>query len=170
LMLGSSGNDTIYPTEGLCEALGVDPQMVGCIEAVAPEQADDMKLAMLTRSSGAVWPRRAETTPIGAPNAVPAAVHQRLTGNGRFRIFCTTLAGEAGEEPANIAVVHVARPADRAAVAAKLKAADQARGISNLPMIVLSPPPQIGAGELGAAECRCRCLVTRWPSAGSSRR
>lgn len=139
LALGSSGNDTIYPTEAHCRMLKVTPAAIAEFERTARQSTDDTKFALLTHSNAATWPRsldqyRAMLKQPFRPLYVSAAPEFDA-----FRMFCGELAGPPGDGPPNIAVVHVAAAAERAGLSERMAAAEQEARAQNLPMIVFSP-------------------------------
>jgi hypothetical protein len=119
MLLGCSGNPTIYATEELCEALKVEPGAVARIEAMAGRETDDVKLAMLAGGSAAAWR--------------PLAPELRA-----FRIVCDRLRDpEAG--PPNAAVVHFRHARERAGLSAALSSAEREVGAGPLPLVAISP-------------------------------
>ena len=56
MLLGSSGNETIYPTESFVQALRFPPVQLPRLEASIPDQTEDLKVAMLQRVNIDDWP------------------------------------------------------------------------------------------------------------------
>ena len=163
MLLGSSGNDTIYPTEEHCRLLGVEPATVRRIEETARQQSDDTKFALLSNSNGAAWPRRVEqhraalTVPF-RPLYVSASPE-----TDAYRIFCGELAGSGGEGPPNLAVVHIAAAKDRGMMAGRLVGAEREAGVAGLPILILSPGGQLDLDDNAIAGRRCQALSTPVP-------
>ncbi len=163
MMLGSSGNDTIYPTEEHCRLLGVEAEVLRHIEGTARQQTDDTKYALLLHSNSGVWPRRVEhyQAALLAPfrplyvSAAPAL--------DAYRIFCGELAGVSIDEPPNLAVVHVAAAKDRMAMSERLFCAEQEAGVRGLPLLVLSPEGKFALDNTATAGRRCQILATPTP-------
>lgn len=139
LMLGASGNDTVYPMQEHCRLLKLDPAALARIVSTAREQTDEVKFALLARSSGSVWPRRAEhhrASLIGEfrPLCVSAAPEFDA-----YRLLCDMLADPPAGRPPNIAIVHIASGKEVAQWSDALHASENAAGVRNLPTLVLSP-------------------------------
>lgn len=158
MLLGSSGNDTIYPTGEVCQALRVGGDLIARIEACAREQTDDIKFAMLASGSGDVWPQRREQIRAKLPTQFRPLFVGMSPETDAYRIFCAQLADPA-DEPANIAVVHIAGPRERSAVSARLAEAEAAAGVGGLPAVVLSPAAKLSL-EGAVASRRCVQLPT----------
>lgn len=160
MMLGSSGNDTIYPTEEHCRLLGVEAAAVRRIEETARQQTDDTKFALLSSSNGAAWPRRVEqhraalTVPF-RPLYVSASPEVDA-----YRIFCGELAGPAGEEPPNLAVVHIAAAKERKELAERFAGAEREAGVHGLPVLMLSPAGQLVLDDIAIGGRKCQALST----------
>lgn len=165
MMLGSSGNDTIYPTEEHCRCLGLEPAAIRRIEETTHQQTDDTKFALLTSSHGTAWPRRVEqhrealTVPF-RPLYVSASPEIDA-----YRVFCGELAGPADDEPPNLAVVHIAASGERGSLADRLRAAEGDAGVRGLPILTLSPGGKFALAEQAVAGRRCRALSTPTPVA-----
>jgi HD-like signal output (HDOD) protein/CheY-like chemotaxis protein len=147
MLLGDSGNGTIYSTDEHCRALGVTPEMLARIEEVARVQTDETKVALLAASHTGVWPRRAEE--LRAMFRVPfrplfVSAEPALDG---FRLFCTSLSGQVGDEPPNVVVASVAGTKERDVIPGMIDAAEQNAGVKGLPLIVLSPAGRVALSD-----------------------
>lgn len=165
LLLGSSGNDTLYPTEEHCRLLGLEPAHVETIRQMAGRGTDEMKLSLLTRSSDAPWPRRIEQhrralKAPARPLYVSAAPHLDA-----YKLFCDELAGRTAGETPNIAIVHLTTPKEREAVFQALAQEEKAANARGLPIIVLFPTGQSLPEEPALAGRRCRMVGTPTPVA-----
>lgn len=160
LLLGNSGNETIYATEEHCRALNVPTGLIRKIEESARQQTDDTKFALMSHASGQAWPRRSEelremlTTPF-RPLYVSAAPEIDA-----FRIFFGELAGPRGDEPANLAVVHITSAKERGMLGERLAAAEREAGLPPLPLLMLSPAGQVTLEDGVVAGRRCALLGT----------
>lgn len=140
MLMGSSGNETIYPTQDHCRALNVGAATIADIRKTAREQTDETKFALLSNASGAPWVCRVDQLrkQLGAP------LRHLFVGTSpeidAFSIFCDELADKASHEPPAIAIVHLSQAKEKSVLPEMLEASEKAAGASNLPTIVLSPP------------------------------
>lgn len=141
LLLGSSGNDTLYPIADLVRTIGLQEQDLRRIIAAAAEHTRDVKVALLACSSHTGWPDHREsyrgqlTAPlrplcVGTPGTIES-----------FQIACETLAEGPGKP--TVGVVTIGPDDNRPALAERYRAALAAAGRKNLPLVTISPD---GAG------------------------
>ncbi len=163
MLLGTSGNETIYPTEEHCRALDIPPATIRTIEESARQQTDDTKFALMSHTTGSAWPSRSEQlrTTLTAPfrplhiSAAPEI--------DAYRIFCGELSGPTGEEPPNVAVVHITHARERDALAERLISAEQEAGVRALPVLMLSPASQLALNDAVIGVRMWRALSTPTP-------
>lgn len=158
LLLGDSGNNTIYPTEEFCRTLRLEPATIVEIEQHIPGQTQDIKLAMLSRGTtqGASSPMdvllRKELPEPFVPLYVSAS-----PGIDAYRIAVDRLRDplSRGEDLGpNIAIVHITSGRDCAAVTGQLQAAEAQLYNKPLPTVVISPAGDMGLSESPAARRR----------------
>lgn len=153
LMLGASGNETIYPTEELCELLHLDASVIARIEGGTREETDKVKLALLATSTLANWPqlrdvhRQSLTRPL-QPLYVSAA-----PAIDAHRILLSQLADENSQSPVNVGVIYFRSMRERTSLAHQYRQAEQAKGSANLPLLIISPGASI-APEASLVEGR----------------
>lgn len=138
MLIGSSGNPSIYPTVEFCHALKVSPAWIESIEAGIVDATDDLKFAMLASSGGGDWPDVLTDLRSRFPVSMRplfVSVHPELDA---LRLACAKLTDPARETP-NIAVVHLTDARERTQLADKLRIAEQEAGVQDLPAIFVSP-------------------------------
>ncbi|MBY0308005.1 MAG: HDOD domain-containing protein, partial [Phycisphaerales bacterium] len=154
LLLGSSGNDVLYPIEEFVSALGVSEETVAQVMRETPEQAFDMKTFMLANSGdgvdagcGALEEARARLGDGVRPLAV--ALRPAVFGSAYTLERLRPLG--AAEMP-TVAVVRVAAPAERARLIDLLRGRERDTGAGELPVLVLGSSPGcfFPKGHLGA--------------------
>lgn len=160
LLLGSSGNDTIYATEELCQLLKIEPHVIERIEETTREETDKIKFALLAQSSQGSWPQLRDeySARLGAPFRplfVSATPHYDAYG-----IFCRQLSDAIGDEKPNIGVMHLTHTRERVSLAGEFKTAETEAGVSNLPLIVLAPTAKIKPEDSLLHGRTCRHLTT----------
>jgi len=163
MMLGSSGNDTIYPTEEHCRLLEVVPAAMTQIEETARQQTDETKFALLSRSNNADWPRHVEQHRAALRGPFRPLYVSASPELDAYRIFCGELAGAADEEPPNMAVVHIAAAKERVAMSEELVRAEQHARVQGLPVLMLSPGGRFVLDERSTVGRRCQVLATPTP-------
>lgn len=136
MMLGGSGNRAIAPTEELCEALKVDAAAIAKIEESAPAEADDIKYAMLASADASAWKPAREEARAMLSRPVRIAFLGSDAPIDAYRMVCDRL-GDAEQERAGVAVVHMRSARDRSAMTRALLAADQQAG-TVLPAVIVS--------------------------------
>lgn len=162
LLLGSSGNETIYPTEEHCRALRLQPSLVQEIEAAIPQQTDDAKFALLSSTSAAAWPRRSDQVRRELKGPFRPLYVSAAPNIDAYRIFCGVIA-DGGDEPPNVIVSHVTSARERERLGAEVLAFEERSGAANLPLIVLSAAGGLSLPERVTAGRLCRVLATPTP-------
>ncbi|MFG0257170.1 MAG: HDOD domain-containing protein [Phycisphaerales bacterium JB043] len=142
LLLGSSGNDTIYSTLEFCEALGVQPRTISDIESRVPDETRDLKFAMLNAGVDASWPdlQQAARDEIGA-DFRPLFVSPSPELDA-FRIVCEQLT-TCSEGPPNCGVVHISNARETLRVLGDFKKQEADLVGAAVPLIILSPSTKI---------------------------
>jgi putative nucleotidyltransferase with HDIG domain len=160
MMLGSSGNDTIYPTEDHCRILGVDGAVVRRVVEVARQQTDDMKFSLLSQSNVGTWPRRVEYHRAQLTAPFHPLYVSEAPDLDAYRIFCDVWAGAEAAEAPNLAIVHMPVAKSSASVFQQLVNAERDLGLLEIPTIFLSPDRRLGFDEAVLANRRHLVLCT----------
>lgn len=167
MLLGSSGNDAIYPILPFIQALRLPGEVIQRIEREVPDQTADLKLALLARANVGSWPQLTRQV----RDDLGAAFHPRFIGVNEavdsFRMFCSVAASES-DEPAprpNVFVVHIAHVREREEVSTLVQKAENELGVAGLPMVVLSPNANIAPTDRVLANRRFVMLGTPAPLA-----
>jgi len=146
-MIGSSGNDTLYPTEALAQLLNLRGEdLQGALER-AEKETDDVKFSLLMVGHSQPWTPVRERhrgrliTPI---NPLFASLRPGVDAVGvaldRLR--------DANAAP-NVSVVHLASPAESVPAASRLRELEEAAGGARLPLLVISPTGELALpGEI----------------------
>ena len=147
LLLGYSGNEVIYPTEGLCQHLKLSPALVQRLEDTIRDQTNEIKFTMLA-SAGHTWTDRRETWLKRLKEPLRPLFVSMAPEYDAYRIFCEQLRDRADDKP-NLTVIHFADARELAAVSTRAMQAEEQAGVKGLPLVVLSPkgdlrpPPSI---------------------------
>jgi putative nucleotidyltransferase with HDIG domain len=138
LLLGSSGNDVLYPTEELCEVLGVDDRMFGRMEDETRRETEGIRLSMLASGGGARgWVDRVDAVRKALHPGVRPLYISRRPGIDAFRSFFDQVRQDGVEAP-NLMVVHVADAREVDEVTAMARCVECTSDVSGLPVLVLS--------------------------------
>ncbi len=159
LAIGSSGNDTIYPTEDLCKAVKLDAKTVQRIEENVPVQTETLKLALLARSNDEVWVDRRKSYREALAGPMRPLFISANPEFDAYRIFCEQLSDRSSEAP-NVGIVHLATTHERSSLTQEFVAAESEEGATQLPLIVLSPKGTLQLEERTMAERRYELLPT----------
>jgi HD-like signal output (HDOD) protein/CheY-like chemotaxis protein len=137
MLLGSTGNDSLYPTEDFAEVLGLTPEAMAFIEERIPEQASDVKFAMLQSAPSAAWPdycQRVRTRLAQPIRTLYVSGNPTMDG---YRMMFQRLSDAAGQAP-NLAVLHLAEVGDRRNLQTKLLESEKNAGVELLPLIAIT--------------------------------
>jgi putative nucleotidyltransferase with HDIG domain len=159
LCLGSSGNDTVYPTDELCDLLGVDSVLLARIVATARKSTEELQLVMLAASWGQGWVDGRQKLRSGLDRALYPLFVSRNPDRDAYRIFSQQLA-DPRPGALNVGIVHLASPREQAPVSQRFEFAEsQASGL-RLPLVILSPKGDLGLEPRAMAGRHCEFLAT----------
>ena len=160
MLLGSSGNDVIYPTEEFAATLKLRGDVIGHIVETIPAQANDIKLAMLSMANEDDWSQMDEQV----RNQLEVPFRPLYVSDNpeldAYRVFCEQLQEPADDEAPNICVVHLSNERDAAKLAEKFAEAEQAAQVNQLPVIVLSPKGDVTLEGQLSSGLRVKPLAT----------
>jgi len=152
LLLGTSGNLSLYPTEEFISTLRLKPDVIQKIEKEIPSQTDDIKFSMLASANQKTWPRLRDD--------LSEKLHQpfrpiSISAEPEFdavRIFCDRLREFTEEEESpNVGVIHIKRGQERVPLTTKFKQAETEASVESLPLIILSPKGDLQLEERAMA-------------------
>ena len=139
MLLGSSGNETIYPTEWLVRLFKLQPEQIKTMEEQIPDQTNDMKYAMLQTEGGGQWPdHRASVLKHFKSPLRPLYVSADSTCDAH-RILFDRLREPASKAGPNFAVLYIAESRERNAMGEQLLKSQQDAGAGPLPLLIISP-------------------------------
>jgi putative nucleotidyltransferase with HDIG domain len=154
LVLGSSGNEVLYPIEEFVSALELSDTALGQIVAQTPEQTFDLKTFMLASCSGS-----SESGPSALDDAravlgqgvIP--LHVAISPATDATGFMLGRLCEVGAtDTPTVAIVRVTHSTERPRVLDLLRQREQQEGASNLPTLVIGSAQScfFPAGHLGS--------------------
>jgi len=143
LLLGTSGNPVLYPTEEYIPALNLKSEIIQTIEDKIPNQTDDVKFALLANSSVQNWPQyRTEMQDKLKAPFQPLYVSASPQTDS-LRIFCDRLRNPQEIEKPNLGMVYLKSVNERVMLTTRYKEAEQNAQVQNLPLILFSPQGNI---------------------------
>ena len=142
LLLGTSGNLTLYPTEEFAGTLVLKANLFKSIEEDIPGQTDDVKLTMLANSQQKSWPRLSDQLTDQLIQPFRPLYVSLEPDFDSVRIFCDRLRDSA-EEPPNVGIIRIKTGTERVPLTTRYKEAETEAGGVQLPLIILSPKGDI---------------------------
>lgn len=147
LVIGSSGNETVYPVDEHCAALKLEPGVIKSIEECAREQTDETKYALLSHTNSAAWPRRSDELKVDLRSDVAILSVSAAPETDSCRMLCRALCPPGEDTVPSLAVVHCTHAREESMLKDRLAAMEQAAGVMCLPVIVLSPLARSGLAD-----------------------
>jgi len=137
LLLGSSGNDALYPLEPLLDHLGLSGNAVGAIPDDITEETKNLKYAMLARAHEDEWPNVAAD--LRASLGVP--LHPMVVGPGTVVNPCQMLAsrlaaGQTDTAP-NLGIIWMADAKAADSLVARYELVENEAGCGPLPVLAV---------------------------------
>jgi two-component system probable response regulator PhcQ len=152
LLLGTSGNLSLYPTEEFVSLLRLKPDVIKKIEEEIPGQTDDIKFSMLASVNQQTWPRLRDQLS-GQLQQPFRPIHVSAEPEyDALRIFCDRLRDISEEESPNVGIIHIKRGQERVPVTTKFKQAETEASVESLPLIILSPKGDMQLEERAMAD------------------
>ncbi len=148
LLLGSSGNLSLYPIEEFVSLLRLKPDVIKKIEKEIPSQTDDIKFSMLASANQKTWPRLRDELAEQLHQPFRPIYVSAEPEIDALRIFCDRLRDFSEEESPNVGIIHIKRGQERVPVTEKFKQAEAEASVEPLPLIILSPKGDIQLEDL----------------------
>ena len=147
LLLGTSGNLTLYPTEEFIDILGLKGDQIKDIEEEIHGQTDDIKITMLAQSKQRIWPRLRDELSDQLNQPLNAIYISAEPDFDCLRIFCDRMQSSTEQEAPNIGIIQIRNPRERVMLTTKYKEAEAKANVEPLPLIILSPKGNIQLEE-----------------------
>ncbi len=147
LLLGTSGNLTLYPTEEFVDVLGLKGDQIKDIEEEIPGQTDDIKITMLAQSKQRIWPRLCDELSDQLNQPLNAIYLSAEPDFDSLRVFCDRMQNTTEQEAPNIGIIQIRNPRERVMLTTKFKDAEAEADVEPLPLIIFSPKGNIQLEE-----------------------
>jgi len=146
LLLGSSGNEVIYPLDDFVEMLGLPPsEIAGLVEKIADE-TNELKITILSRTTEDNWPDSADQVRQRLSKPLRPLCVSAAPDVDAYRMFCERIAHWDGEERPNVGIIYLRNAAELSALATVFDREERKRGLTNLPVIVIHDKGKVDAG------------------------
>lgn len=139
LLLGDSGNPSLYSTEEFFEALRLPPAFITDLEKTIHDETDEVKFAMLASSGGKNWATGRDLARGKLKAAFNPLFFSLSPKVDAFRMVCDHLRECSDDARPNVAVVHVRQQRDVVPVSEGFERVEREAQVAKLPLIVLSP-------------------------------
>jgi len=148
LLLGSSGNLSLYPTEDFADVLKIKADLFQQIEEEIPDQTDDVKFSMLSYSNQNNWPCLSDELNKQFQQPFKPLFLSAKPDFDSLRIFCNRLRDNTEPDtPPNIGIIHIKNPRERVMITSKYKTVESEADLKTLPLIIFSPKGNIQLEE-----------------------
>ncbi len=137
LLIGSSGNDVIYPMDDLVELLGLPPATIAEIVKLLPEETNSLKYTMLARSNQDAWPDFASQVKLRFGAEFRPLCVSSESEIDAYRIFCERIASASDDEPHNLGVIYLRDANEFLRLTAKYDAAEELQNAANTPVVLI---------------------------------
>ena len=138
LLLGSSGNLTIYPIQQFISVLGLKPEFIRQLEQEIPDKTGDIKYTLLS-TTNQNWPRlRDELTRQLHQPFRPLFIASEPDYEP-LRILCDCLRDTTEGEPFNVGIIYLDNSKERMPLGQKLLDAETKAGSGPLNLMMISP-------------------------------
>ncbi len=135
LLLGSSGNDVLYPLEELSEFLSLPADVLAAIATKAADETRDLKLSMLSRALQTDWPDTA-TQIKGQFEVRLRPIYLGPSTPNAIRLFFDRGACP-GEGPPNVAIAQLREIEELSPIIRQLEAQERKLESSNIPLLLI---------------------------------
>jgi len=147
LLLGSSGNDTIYPLDDLADLLQVNDRVLEEITAGIPDEVDALKIALLSRTGTEPWPEFASHVGKGLSAEVRPLCADAHPGQNAYRMFCRRISNQSGPGPPNLGVIYLDDVSRQKTLFAQYEKQEDELSADRLPVLVICNKGRIGPDD-----------------------
>ena len=147
LLLGSSGNEVIYPLDDLIDILQLQPSMMEEIVQTVPRETNNLKFAMLARANTENWPDAASEMSGRLGTTIHPIHISREPLVNAFQIFFDRIAGPLGDNTPNLGVMYLRHANELDTLIPKYEVQEQKLIDRSLPMVLICYKGEINADQ-----------------------
>lgn len=141
LLLGTSGNDTIYPTWDLAAALRIGGETIRPIASGARAKVEQTRAALLPGGERGLQAHASRwRSALGSFRPLYCSLHPEIDA---IRLFLSQVAEPVDDATPDALIVHIGSAEEEPGLAAMVAEAARNKGCHDQPIIVVSPAPEI---------------------------
>lgn len=145
LLLGSSGNEVIYPLDDFVDTLGLQASTIAQITEAAPDETNDLKFTMLARAGAEPWPNFPAKVKARLSTAIRPLCVSREPLIDAYRIFCVRISEPSEVDPPNLGVIYLRDAREQPTLIAEYEAQEQNADGGPLPVVLICDKGAINA-------------------------
>jgi hypothetical protein len=153
LLLGSSGNDTVYALDEFVQVLGIMPDVLEKLAGDVVKEANSLKTAALVHGHTEDRPEFVTTVTQRLRRPVRPLHVSSEPRTDPYRILLTRLAGPAPTGPPNVGVIYLRSAQELEKTLDRYQAAEHEAALGFLPLIVIC--------DKGEVKSQCASLKAR---------
>ena len=138
LLLGSSGNDVIYPFGELTEFLSLAPPLLVEIAGKVADETRDLKFSMLARANETAWPDFAMQIKDRIGESLRPLYLSSDADFDAIRMFVDRVADAAGPGIPNVAIAHLCKADELTQVMTRLETEESNLEAENTPILIIA--------------------------------
>ncbi len=159
LLLGSSGNDVLYPIDDLVEALQLKPSMISGLTETIRDETRDLKFTMLARTGDDDWPDFALQVKERLATEVRPLCISAEPDVDVYRMFCEQITSGSDDMPPGLGVVYLRDADEFSQLTAKFDAAEEPEAAEDTPVVLIVAKGKIDANDPWLASRRYAMLT-----------
>ncbi len=147
LLIGSSGNEVIYPLDDLVESLNLPASKIVEIVSTISDETNSLKYAMLARCNEHAWSDfKSQIQSRVVTKFRPLCVSAE-PGVDAYRMFCERITSGGSNDPPNLGVIYLRDAEELMKLSVEFDAREKAQGSSDTPVVLI-----LGRGKLDAGQ------------------
>jgi len=147
LLLGSSGNDVIYPIDDLVELLQLEPAVISSVAATLHDETRDLKMALISKTGDRDWPSFATQVKERIATEFRPLCISAVPELDLNRLFCERLAEDSSEHLPNIAVMYLRDTKEFAQLTTKCDEREGHRLSADTPVVLIVAKGRLDANH-----------------------
>ncbi len=160
LLLGSSGNEAVYPIDELVQELKLTPRTILQLTETIPDETRDLKFTMLARTGDDEWPDFALQVKERLATEVRPLCISAEPDVDVYRMFCERIASASDDKPPNLGVIYFRDANEFSQLTAKFDAAEEPETAASTPVVLIVAKGELDTNHPWIAPRRYAVLTT----------